>query len=347
MRVVIVAPWFRSLAHIHGWLLHEAGHDVLVVTTDRHPEHPPPTVTEVVVQKPGFPRSVLKLASLRSLVGRFDPQVILEDVVDDPIWLLVAPRSVPRILLIHDAIPHDQANAKGVLRNQIGLLQAQRARRIGVFSSFVEQQLLRDGFRGHDIDGTIISRLPLMSDLLPSVDPIVYEGPRRNFALFGRLSHYKGADIAIRSWQEIVDSGFFPGEYFYIWGASESIDKDRLPPRMQVASGRFSYRDLIPKLQSCRAAVLPYRAASQSGVQVLCHQIGLPTIVSSVGALPEYQPIVPAPIPPGDGQALVASMRQFADESYQSLCIASALEANSQRTAASVGRSFRQLIASV
>jgi glycosyltransferase involved in cell wall biosynthesis len=56
--------------------------------------------------------------------------------------------------------------------------------------------------------------------------------------------------------------------------------------------GDFKYRDIVGELARAKGSIVHYtQGASQSGVQVLSMQLGVPTLVSTGGALPEYQPI--------------------------------------------------------
>ena len=46
----------------------------------------------------------------------------------------------------------------------------------------------------------------------------------------------------------------------------------------------------MTELASAKGSLVHSRSASQSGVQVMSMQLGIPTLVSTAGALPEYQP---------------------------------------------------------
>src|SRR5262249_15809350 len=63
-----------------------------------------------------------------------------------------------------------------------------------------------------------------------------------------------------------------------------------LPPHARWNRGRFKYRQVVDELARSKGSIVHSRSASQSGVQVLSMQLGVPTLVSTAGALPEYQP---------------------------------------------------------
>jgi glycosyltransferase involved in cell wall biosynthesis len=144
---------------------------------------------------------------------------------------------------------------------------------------------------------------------------------RRGFAFVGRISPYKGLDFLLSSW-ETVQSQLPPDEYLTIIGHGE-LPK-AIPPRVIVKNRSFSDFEAIDIFRSSRAVILPYREASQSGVQVAAMQYGSPLIVTRVGALPEFQPSNQPSVEYGDEPALrehilrFAAMSDFAQESINS-----------------------------
>jgi glycosyltransferase involved in cell wall biosynthesis len=86
------------------------------------------------------------------------------------------------------------------------------------------------------------------------------------------------------------------------------LSESALPDAVRVTMGRYSDADLADRLSRTRGVVLPYREASQSGVQVVAMQLGVPTIVTAVGALPEFQPKSLPVVPPEDAASLASAM---------------------------------------
>jgi glycosyltransferase involved in cell wall biosynthesis len=132
---------------------------------------------------------------------------------------------------------------------------------------------------------------------------------RRGFAFVGRISPYKGLDFLLSSW-ETVQSQLPSDEYLTIIGHGD-LPK-AIPPRVIVKNRPFSDLEAIDIFRSSRAVILPYREASQSGVQVAAMQYGSPLIVTRVGALPEFQPSNQPSVEYGDESALREHILRFA-----------------------------------
>jgi glycosyltransferase involved in cell wall biosynthesis len=89
-------------------------------------------------------------------------------------------------------------------------------------------------------------------------------------------------------------------------------------PGVVLRQGVYSEAEVEERLSTVRAVVLPYAEASQSGVQVLAMQFGVPTVVTDVGALPEMQPIGAPIVPYGDEVAMAGALVKLCEGEVQS-----------------------------
>jgi glycosyltransferase involved in cell wall biosynthesis len=153
-----------------------------------------------------------------------------------------------------------------------------------VFSNYVAESLRAKG--------TARSRLyvaPLTSDLDPSLVPdFVPAENRRNFMLVGRQRPYKNHDVVFAAWEAHTRGTAWQGDELVLLGKGE-ISRP-LPPHTRWNYGAYNYRQVVDELARSKGSIVHCRSASQSGVQVLSMQLGVPTLVSTAGALPEYQP---------------------------------------------------------
>ncbi|BBY24838.1 hypothetical protein MSTO_50430 [Mycobacterium stomatepiae] len=146
----------------------------------------------------------------------------------------------------------------------------------------------------------------------PGSPPFVGPEGRRDFVLFGRLNPYKNVDVVLAAWQRHVDGGGWRGDNLVLIG-NGPLDAAALPGHVRWRTGSFRYADVIPTLAAAKGSVSHYRRASQSGVQVLSMQLGVMPIVSTAGALPEYQPPGCDPIGADDVAGLAAAFDLLAD----------------------------------
>lgn len=106
---------------------------------------------------------------------------------------------------------------------------------------------------------------------------------------FGRLEEYKGLDVLLRAFELVKKKQI--NVHLALVGRGELsadfLQKARLLG-VEIDRGWVPPTEVCAVLSRADVLVLPYRAASQSGVVSLGLGVGLPLIVTRVGGLPEY-----------------------------------------------------------
>lgn len=298
MRVLLLAPWFRDLAHVHAAALASVGVTTRVVTTASQPYPRDATASELVLP-PGLRSPSVVWTFLRAAwqVWRFRPHAVLLDDCWDPRFALLARRCSRRLVLVHDARPHDEAHRDNWWKRLVRARIRRSATRFGVFSAYVAEQMT--------VEGRPVTHLALPTQF-SVLEPVpVPAGVRSGFLFLGRLSPYKGLDFLLRSWALALSDLPADEQMFILASGSGQVDSAE---RVLVQRGTYDEAQLSDLLGKVRAVILPYAEASQSGVQVLAMQFGVPTVVTSVGALPEMQPAGAPVIRYGDDQGLAQAL---------------------------------------
>ena len=109
LRVLWLSPWVRAAVRVQVEGLRRQGVDVLLVTSDRHPESDAARDYELVLD-PRFRRAATWPATLAAWrrIREYRPDVVIVEMVADPRWIALAGRA-PRVQLVHDHRPHDPA----------------------------------------------------------------------------------------------------------------------------------------------------------------------------------------------------------------------------------------------
>lgn len=138
------------------------------------------------------------------------------------------------------------------------------------------------------------------------------------FLFFGSVRAYKGLDTLLAAFARAAASR--PDVHLLVAGRPESQgDADLLAAaqtqeRAHVVAGYIPYGDLWLYHKAADAAVLPYRAITQSGALISCMAFGLPLIVTAVGGLPESVDGNGWVVPPEDAEALAAALLDAASD---------------------------------
>jgi glycosyltransferase involved in cell wall biosynthesis len=300
LRVLWLSPWMRPLARIYVESLLDAGDDVLLVTSDLHPSSDTARDYELVLD-PG-PKKLHtwpQFARAAVLTRRFAPSVVVGELVRDPRWIAFA-AGVPRVELIHDDQPHDVQYIKPRWERAVFGPWSRRAECTVAFSRYVARAVGASAV------------VPLTSDLDESrVPPLVPADERRDFVLIGHLNPYKNIDVCMQAWQKHTSGNGWRGDNLVLVG--DGAWRGSIPDHVVRLSKRFQYSDVLPVLARAKGSVVHYRRPSQSGVQVLSMQLGVTPIVSTEGALPEFQPPSETPIGVDDVAGVAIAFDSLAD----------------------------------
>jgi glycosyltransferase involved in cell wall biosynthesis len=285
------------------------GADVLLVTSDRHPQSDAARDYELVLE-PRFLTAATwppTLAAWRR-VRKYRPHIVIAEQVRDPRWIAIAGRT-PRIQVVHDDRPHDPVEQLPTYELAILDRWGAHSAATVTYSDYVAAAVSTR----RDVAGKPVHVVPLASDLdLDRVPPFVGSEGRHDFVMFGRLNPYKNVDVVLAAWQRHVVGDGWRGDNLVLIGDG-ALDAGALPEHTRWLGGSYRYSDVVPTLAAAKGSVAHYRRASQSGVQSLSMQLGVMPIVSTAGALPEYQPPGCSPIGVDDVAGLAAAFDVLAD----------------------------------
>jgi glycosyltransferase involved in cell wall biosynthesis len=304
-RVVWLSPLMRSLARVQVEALRERGVDVLLVTTDQHPESDSARDYEMVLDL-RF-RTVSTWIAAWRRIREHRPDVVIAEQVRDPRWIALAGRT-PRIQLVHDERVDDGDRRKAYARAIFDRWASYSAATVTYSNYAAIHVAVR-----RDVAGTPVNVLPLCSDLDPAlVPPFVGPEERHDFVVAGQLGSQKNIDVVLEAWQRHVDGGNWRGDELLLIGNGPLVIRT-LPAYVRWRPGNYRYADVIKTLAAAKGSVAHYRGASQSGVQMLSMHLGVMPIVSTVGGLPEYQPPVLPPVEVDDVAGLTAAFDELSD----------------------------------
>lgn len=303
MRVLWLSPWMRTLAREYAEGLRSLGHDVLLVTSDQHPQPLESVEWELVLDpRPKDRRTWASHRSALRAVRDFAADVVVTELVRDPRWIAFAGRT-PRIDIVHDDRPHDASESRPAWERVVFGRWSQRSTLTVCFSDHVARSLQSD--RSPAV-------VPLASDIADSFfgEPLP-AAERRDFIMLGRLNDYKNIEVVFRAWEMHCGSDSYRGDVLRLFGASSR--KPDLPDNASWNGGGYEHDAVIPVLRKAKGSIAHYRVATQSGVQVLSMQAGVMPIVSAEGALPEFQPPRGPVVDKDDVAGLAAAFNSLAD----------------------------------
>lgn len=341
MRVLWLSPWLRPLARIYAEQLRADGDEVLLITSEQHPQPAEPVEWEIVTDpRPKTLHTWPDFARVYQQARKFKPDVVITEMVRDPRWLALGALA-PRVHFIHDDQPHGTDEMRPRWEQRLFDNWGESAPRTVCFSDYVADRV-RPGRRA----GSVVVA-PLTSDLPDSVvQAPAAENERRDFVLIGRLNEYKNLPVVFDAWQRHVDGPGYRGDQLRLFGSA--AQPPVLPASAWWNGGAYDYEDVLAPLRNAKGSVAHYRIATQSGVQVLSMQLGVAPIVSTRGALPEFQPTAPPPVEPDDAVGLAATFDLLADAKRAAALGASAAQHYRDSYAVDVSvRALRSILSDV
>ena len=316
MRVLIVLDWFLKVVEGQAVALAEAGNDVAVLCRAHSQEFAGDEAEreEIVERLRASGVQVLELAGPRYRPGGFPPMLPLARVIrawapdvvhvhenyDARLWLLS--RRYPRVLTLHDAVPHPGAARRRLPERAAAHLWLRGADRV-----VVHGDQLRDDLRAQagveNADVVPLGITPAERPLPPPPTPAVL--------LFGRMEPYKGVEVLIAAMRLLWETR--PEVRLIVAGRGPATAAVPDDPRIDARLRYIREAELQDLFAATTVAVLPYTQASQSDVGLRAIALGVPLVVSDVGSLAELAVDRSYVVPPSDPPALSAALRSHLD----------------------------------
>ena len=141
-------------------------------------------------------------------------------------------------------------------------------------------------------------------------EEITYE---KELLFFGRIQPYKGVGWLLKAAEQLAASSDLDDEYIIRIAGSGSIPNHHQVENVVVENDFISPRRACVLFSRCRAVVLPYREATQSGVIPIAYSFQKPVLATRTGGIPEVleDGKTGALIPYGDTKALVESCKDL------------------------------------
>jgi glycosyltransferase involved in cell wall biosynthesis len=133
---------------------------------------------------------------------------------------------------------------------------------------------------------------------------------------FGRLEWYKGIDTLIHAWTRLGQNvGGRPGpeapRLILAGRSADGLTLPALPPRVELRNRSIPDDEALELFGQAALLVLPYRDATQSALIAAAARLGVPSLVTCTGALPEYVQDASTGfvVPPEDPEALASALQ--------------------------------------
>jgi glycosyltransferase involved in cell wall biosynthesis len=273
-RILLVWPWFRTLAINYAEILSNDYFEVRVITSNKSWDQDESEVLMTLMRE--FSLWKFPLDALRIFISakRFKPDIIFTEKYSDPRFFLLKFLKVRvKVLFIHDVIKHGIEDELTGLRKISEKFTNLKVNEVCTFSEFSQNQFT-GSHRISLLPEYPISRIPNPNANLD----------RKNFVTFGRIYPYKNLEWLSSNWETISSRLGF--EELHIYGLGHV---DLSTQGVKHFNARFERDLLIDQLGRYRCAIFPYLSATQSGTLLLAHIGSVSSITSDFGGFREYQ----------------------------------------------------------
>jgi glycosyltransferase involved in cell wall biosynthesis len=233
---------------------------------------------------------VPRFLQLRRQIRRFQPDIIIVSMnfaQAMPLSVSLAATGCRLLYVVHDAVPHPGDYMPRVQKiTQRGLIAC--SRKLVFLSAYVGENTRRTLPRRHRNNMTVLNLTK--QALANRTEPrTLRENEPLRFLFLGRLLQYKGLDILAEALERlqhrndwrltIAGNGNERAFVLKHFSRFPQVDLSHMRWLLEAEVDRlFAEHDVI---------VCPYTEASQSGVLPEAFSIGIPAVVTPVGALPE------------------------------------------------------------
>ena len=118
------------------------------------------------------------------------------------------------------------------------------------------------------------------------VDPLPFQSDRPFILFFGQIVEYKGVEYLLEAMKMV--HGRYPELMLVVAGGGNyyfDVEPYKELDYVKIINRYIGTRELAGMLRACEFGVCPYKDATQSGVVQTAFTLGVPMVVTNVGAL--------------------------------------------------------------
>lgn len=204
------------------------------------------------------------------------------------------PRSIRKVMAIHDPFPHLQYNQSIITKVKRYFYRKSHLKYCGkcdqcVFFSEESKERFCEvypRFRDHAYVVPLGAHIP---DSIPEKPQEISDSDCSFYLFFGRFEKYKGIDVAISAFNMSGLTGVklvIAGDGM-LTNTEESAISDN-PNSIVLIKKYVPDNQMIWLIKNSRAVVLPYKEASQSGILPIAYSFAVPVIVSNIPGLTQF-----------------------------------------------------------
>lgn len=236
--------------------------------------------------------------------------------------LCAAPRQTKKVIIVHNATPHERENALFALLRRAFQKTVMGWSSLLICHADSDERVLRDLLPRHAIKRVMLPSYAALADAPPTPPAAKTGNPQLLF--FGFVRPYKGIEVLLAALPKVVAA--LPDVHLTIageWWASAGNPADAVPPavkaRVTLLDRYVSNSESAALFRAADVVVLPYRSATQSAVVQLAFGFGVPVITTSVGGLPEAVTHEQSGfvVPPDDPDALAEAIIRYHQEGWR------------------------------
>lgn len=320
MRALFVCDGFQKHAAQLAEGLREEGHEVMLLCRDQLFEFDNDLAARKhlmdwlhdrgiqVKELPARYRDVSAIPALTRIardVRAWCPEVVHAQQHADPRAFFII-RHLPLVLTIHDPVPHSGGWLGPAAVKQLRAVAARgwhrRAGALVVHGDGLATALRDTGYSGRvEVvpHGTRVLSSPAPAPATPTV------------GFFGALRAYKGLEVLAAAMSIVWERR--PEVRLLVAGKGDCVPDIR-DARMELINEYIPDSAILDTISRMSLLTLPYLQASQSGPGTRAVGLGVPTIVSRVGALAELTLDDSYSVPPGDPGKLAEAILRHIDD---------------------------------
>jgi glycosyltransferase involved in cell wall biosynthesis len=236
--------------------------------------------------------------------------------------LLFAPRRTKKVIIVHNATPHEKENALFALLRRLFQKMVMGWSSLLICHAGSDEQVLRQQLPHHPIKRVMLPGYAAIADNTSLTTSKKPGDP--HFLFFGFVRPYKGIEVLLAAMPKVVEALPYAhltiaGEWWANAGDPAALIPSALQPYITLLNRYVSNEETAALFHTADAAVLPYRSATQSAVVQVAFGFGVPVITTNVGGLPEAvtHEVSGMVVPPDDPDALAEALIRYHQEGWR------------------------------